>query len=186
MTIAKRALTIHFQMILALRARAGLLTIAAIMMLLLGGCGGSSAAKSSAGSFLGAASNAVILIQWTRSGNAVSGSLQQTLLAVPAATDCDAFVQDDSSDTWTTQEQGGSSDSQVCDLGSGADEVVINDDGGQTYGQQACSTSTNQGWSPKPSSTPAGTVTSEQCPSSGPDAGRLPDGSPCVGPPGTG
>jgi len=287
LAIVSPALGSRFLMILALRARAAFLTIAVVAMLLPGGCGGSSATKSSAGSFLGKASNAVILIQWTRSGNAVSGSLQQTLLADPAgsgvstqqisftglvagngltlqlskglgtttslvgtlsgsgfmltypgngsnliqvrftpgqisgytqavselrvsqysspctlylqdhdatvtisgpdaAADCDAFVQGDSSDTWTTQAQGASSDSQVCDLVSGADEVVVGDDGAQTYGQRVCSTFTDQGWSPKPSSAPAGTVTSTQCPSSGADAGRLPDGTPCVGPPGTG
>jgi hypothetical protein len=231
------------------------------MMVPLAGCGESAASQSSTGSFLGKASNAVILIQWTRNGNAVSGSLQQTLLKDPAGsgistqqisftgtlagngltlqlnqdlgtttslvgtlsdpgftltypgsasnliqipftpgqisdynqavnqlqvsqygspcnlyleghdaqitisgpdavTDCQTFVQADSADTWTTQQQAGSGGSQVCDVVTGADEVVVNDDGfGQTYGRQACSTFANQGWSPKSSSTTSSTST---------------------------
>jgi ribosomal protein L14 len=43
------------------------------------GCGGSSQVSSSVGSYIGHASNAAVFIQWTRSGNSLSGSLQEAI-----------------------------------------------------------------------------------------------------------
>ena len=47
--------------------------------LILVGCGGSSQVSSSVGSYIGHASNAAVFIQWTRSGDSLSGSLQEAI-----------------------------------------------------------------------------------------------------------
>jgi hypothetical protein len=52
---------------------------------------------------------------------------------------------------------------QVCDLMSGSDEVVVNDDGAQEYGSQACQTFTGQGWSAPSSSSPSTTNDTGGC-----------------------
>lgn len=67
-----------------------------------------------------------------------------------AASDCASFVQNEGSDgTWTTQIQNPDADlTQVCSLSNGGgDTVAIQDDGGQDYGNQACSYLENNGWS---------------------------------------
>jgi hypothetical protein len=47
--------------------------------LILVGCGGSGQVSSSVGSYIGHASNAAVFIQWTRSGDSLSGSLQEAI-----------------------------------------------------------------------------------------------------------
>jgi hypothetical protein len=47
--------------------------------LILVGCGDSSQVSSSFGSYIGHASNAAVFIQWTRSGDSLSGSLQEAM-----------------------------------------------------------------------------------------------------------
>lgn len=69
-----------------------------LLLTALAGCGGATAtaprtstpsnparASSGAASFIGQATNAEILIQWTRSGNDVSGSLQEVIRKAPGS-----------------------------------------------------------------------------------------------------
>lgn len=57
------------------------LTMLAVLLMSIAGCGSSagSAGSGNTGSFLGRASNAVVFIQWTRTGDNVSGSLHEAI-----------------------------------------------------------------------------------------------------------
>jgi len=57
----------------------GRLAVGAAVCVMLSGCGSSSSTENGPGSFIGHASNAVVFIQWTRTGGSVSGSLREAL-----------------------------------------------------------------------------------------------------------
>jgi len=80
---------------------------------------------------------------------AQSHDAQLTISGPDAATDCATFTQAIYSQTpWTTAPGSTSSSylSHVCTLAGRSDSVAVTDDGGQTYGQQACSMLESEGW----------------------------------------
>lgn len=59
----------------------GRLAVGAAACAMLGGCSSSSGSpENGSGSYIGHASNAVVLIQWTRAGSSVSGSLREAIV----------------------------------------------------------------------------------------------------------
>ena len=104
---------------------------------------------------------------------------QLTLSGPNAPADCAAFATNASSSgqTWTTNPQSPTGSlTQVCNLTLDVGAVTVEDDGGQTYGQQACNTFSRQGWTTQPATSTAtsGTSTSQPPVAASPGAGSLP------------